>query len=264
MVNTEARRARPCGTAGNTRGSPAWPLIPSTGGRGMQHMKSLKHSLAGPRAGALHSVAQGPHRSRGPATAGLADSGPARKAMAGGAETQLVLFAAGRKASNLAMAVLGSQPKGFLASRQALYLADMSKMPGFITPHVRPAFAARTAVSGGCFARTKRPWPTGLGQADAVTLIRLAQGRVVSQEFATSEAQLRSGAGFVDPDHFRRLCHGRVSKSLPRERFSLLRLWQQQFARPPDQDGPGRATRPLRASNPSLSIRQCPASPTAA
>ena len=49
------------------------------------------------------------------------------------ADTRLVLFATGRKAANLAMEVLGEQPKGFLATRHALYLADMSKMPGFST-----------------------------------------------------------------------------------------------------------------------------------
>ena len=49
------------------------------------------------------------------------------------ADTRLLLFAADRKASNLAMAVLGSQPKGFLVARHAVYLADMSRMPGFVT-----------------------------------------------------------------------------------------------------------------------------------
>ena len=49
------------------------------------------------------------------------------------ADTRTVLFAAGRKASNLMLSVLGTQPKGFLAARNAVYLADMSKMPGFIT-----------------------------------------------------------------------------------------------------------------------------------
>ena len=47
-------------------------------------------------------------------------------------DTKLVLFAAGRKASNLMQTVLAPQPKGFLAGRHAVYLADMSRMPGFI------------------------------------------------------------------------------------------------------------------------------------
>ena len=47
------------------------------------------------------------------------------------ADTKLVLFAAGRKASNLVQTVLADQPAGFLATRQAVYLADMSRMPGW-------------------------------------------------------------------------------------------------------------------------------------
>ncbi len=44
-----------------------------------------------------------------------------------------MVFAAGRKPSNVVMEVLGAQAKGFLESRQAVYVADMSRMPGFVT-----------------------------------------------------------------------------------------------------------------------------------
>lgn len=109
-------------------------------------------------------------------------------------DTKLVLFAAGRKASNLVMAVLAPQPKGFLAGRRAAYLADMSKMPAFITrtfamPSLREqAFEVGVSLE----EQTLAGWPR---QDDAVTLIHLDQGRVVSHEYASTEAQLKAALG---------------------------------------------------------------------
>lgn len=110
------------------------------------------------------------------------------------ADTKLVVFAAGRKASNLALAVLAPQPKGFLAARHAVYLADMSKMPGFITrtfalPSLRQQ---KFEVGVSLDEKTLADWPR---QEDAVTLIRLDGGRVVSHEYATTEAQLKAALG---------------------------------------------------------------------
>ncbi len=109
-------------------------------------------------------------------------------------DTRLVLFAAGRKASNLLQTVLAPQPKGFLAGRHAVYLADMSKMPGFITrtfalPSLREL---NFDVGVSLDEKTLAGWPR---QDDAVTLIRLDQGRVVSHEYATTEAQLKAALG---------------------------------------------------------------------
>jgi hypothetical protein len=109
-------------------------------------------------------------------------------------DTKLVLFAAGRKASNLVLGVLAPQPKGFLAGRHAVYLADMSRMPGFITrtfalPSLREQnFEVGVSMDG----QTLAGWPR---QDDAVTLIRLDQGRVVSHEYATTEAQIKTALG---------------------------------------------------------------------
>lgn len=109
-------------------------------------------------------------------------------------DTKLVLFVAGRKASNLLQAVLAPQPKGFLAGRHAAYLADMSKMPGFITrtfalPSLREL---NFDVGVSLEEKSLAGWPR---QDDAVTLIRLDQGRVVSHEYATTEAQLKAALG---------------------------------------------------------------------
>lgn len=111
-----------------------------------------------------------------------------------GADTKLVLFAAGRKASNLALAVLSAQPKGFLEQRKAVYLADMSRMPGFVTrtfalPSLREQ-PFRVGVS--LDERVLTDWPA---QPDAVLLIDLEQGRVSRIRSAGSEAELRAALG---------------------------------------------------------------------
>jgi hypothetical protein len=109
-------------------------------------------------------------------------------------DTKLVIFAADRKASNLVLAVLSPQPTGFLPTRHAVYLADMSKMPGFITrtfalPSLREQpFEVGVSLDG----HTLADWPR---QEDTVTLIRLAQGRVVSHEYLSTESQLKAALG---------------------------------------------------------------------
>ena len=106
-------------------------------------------------------------------------------------DTRLVIFAAGRKASNLVMEVLAPQPEGFLSARHAVYLADMSRMPGFITRNFAlPALREQKFLVGVSLDEALlSDWPR---QDGAVTLIRLEQGRVVSHEYLSSEAQLRA------------------------------------------------------------------------
>jgi hypothetical protein len=111
-------------------------------------------------------------------------------------DTRLVLFAAGRKASNLAMEVLGQQPKGFLAARQAVYLADMSKMPGFITRTFALPSLREQPFEVGVVLDEKllADWPR---QEDAVTLIRLESGRVTAVDYAATTAGLRGALGLA-------------------------------------------------------------------
>ena len=106
-------------------------------------------------------------------------------------ETRLVIFAAGRKASNLVMEVLAPQPEGFLSARREVYLADMSRMPGFITRNFAlPALREQKFLVGVSLDEALlSDWPR---QDGAFTLIRLEQGRVVSHEYLGSEAQLRA------------------------------------------------------------------------
>lgn len=110
------------------------------------------------------------------------------------ADTRLLLLAASRAASSRVQAVLGGQPRDFLAQRRAAYLADMSRMPGFITRNFAlPAlkeqpFTVGVSLQDGALAA----WPQ---QGDAVTLIHLEGGRVARIGFAETEAALRAALG---------------------------------------------------------------------
>lgn len=107
------------------------------------------------------------------------------------ADTRLVLFATGRKASNLAQAVLEKEPKDFLAQRHAVYLAELSKMPGFATrmfalPSLRE-MPYRVGVS--LQEATLAAWPR---ETEGVTLIELGSGVVQRISVATTKADLRA------------------------------------------------------------------------
>lgn len=112
------------------------------------------------------------------------------------AATKLALFAAGRKASNLMQTTLADQPAGFLASRQAVYLADMSRMPGFVTrTFALPALREMPFVVGVVLDEALlADWPR---QDGAVARIALQNGRVSAVSHATTNAQLRAALGLA-------------------------------------------------------------------
>ncbi|APW46595.1 hypothetical protein [Rhodoferax antarcticus] len=105
--------------------------------------------------------------------------------------TRLVMFAAGRKASNLMQAVLQALPKDQLTRKNAVYLADMSKMPGFITrTFALPTLRDMPYLMGVSLDETTlAAWPR---QTDAVTLIELDQKVVKGIRYVTTEADLRA------------------------------------------------------------------------
>jgi hypothetical protein len=105
--------------------------------------------------------------------------------------TRLVMFAAGRKASSQVQVVLQDLPKDQLTRRQAVYLADMSKMPGFITrTFALPALKEMPyAIGVSLDEATLASWPR---QPDAVTLIELDQGVVKRITYTAVEADLRA------------------------------------------------------------------------
>ena len=110
------------------------------------------------------------------------------------ADTRLVIFASGRKASNIALEVLGQQPKDFLAARHAVYLADMSRMPRLVTrSFALPALREQPfAVGVSLEDHALDGWPR---QEDMLTLLRLESGRITAIEYVGTNAQLRSALG---------------------------------------------------------------------
>ncbi len=107
------------------------------------------------------------------------------------ADTRWVVFAAGRQASNLVSEVLSAQSKDFLTQRRAVYLADMSRMPGFVTrTFAMPALREQPFTVGvNLDGKRLADWPR---QEDAVTLIQLAGGRVSRIEYVRTAAELRA------------------------------------------------------------------------
>lgn len=116
------------------------------------------------------------------------------KVLAVPAGTRVVLFAADKAASDLANALLAAQPDGVLDRLQAVYLADISAMPALVTrmfalPALRALpFRVGLARDGSLLADVPR-------QRGAVSVIRLAEGRVDQIEFASNDAQLGSALG---------------------------------------------------------------------
>lgn len=108
-----------------------------------------------------------------------------------GPATRLVMFAASRRASNLTQAVLENQPKNQMTRGGAVYLADMSKMPGIITRTFALPSLQKLPYQIGVSLNeaTLAAWPR---QADAVTLIELDQGLVKRINYATTEADVRA------------------------------------------------------------------------
>jgi hypothetical protein len=108
--------------------------------------------------------------------------------------TRLVILAKGRALTHWVMDVVGPQGQGFLSSRQAVYLADMSKMPGLITRTVALPALREQPFDLGVVMEDKAltAWPQ---QADTMTLIHLDHSRVVRHELVTDAAGLRRALG---------------------------------------------------------------------
>lgn len=111
-----------------------------------------------------------------------------------GPDTRQVLLATDRAAASLVQSVLGMQPAGFLASRQAVYQPDMSRMPGFVTrSFALPALRQQPFRLGVVLdGRILEGWPRP--QA-GLSLITLSQGRVERLDTLNTETELRSALG---------------------------------------------------------------------
>jgi hypothetical protein len=105
--------------------------------------------------------------------------------------TQKLIFAADNTGASLVTAFLDAQAPNWLETQQAFYLADIHKMPGFVTkmfalPQLR-----------------EKPYLIALGREEAdlavfprqkgcVTLMKVADSKVSAAEFACSEDALKA------------------------------------------------------------------------
>lgn len=113
-----------------------------------------------------------------------------------GSDTALILYSSSRSASSLVQAVLVNQPPGFLASRRAAYLANLSRMPAFITrtlalPALREMPFRMGVVMDNAITAN---WPV---QDGAVTLIEIKGQVVQTIRHVRSEADLRVALGLT-------------------------------------------------------------------
>jgi hypothetical protein len=113
-------------------------------------------------------------------------------------QTELLIYSASRAASSKLQAVLTRQGEGFLASRQAVYLANMSRMPAFITrtmalPSLRELPFRLGVVTDG---KLTAEWPV---KDDALTLISLKDGKVASIAYAADDAAIHRALGLPAP-----------------------------------------------------------------
>lgn len=105
------------------------------------------------------------------------------------ADTRLVLFSGSRDANAIAQGILSQKPADYLKSTNAVYLSDMSKMPGFITRNFALPSMRDLPYSLGVALNANETinFPREDG---ALTAIFLDNGKVTSIEFIKTTARL--------------------------------------------------------------------------
>lgn len=111
-----------------------------------------------------------------------------------GADTRIVLFAADKAASDLINEVLAAQPAGVLDSLNTVYFADISAMPALITRMFALPALREMPFSVG-LGRDKEQLADLPRQKGAATILRLADGKVTTIEYARNASQLVQALG---------------------------------------------------------------------
>ncbi len=104
-------------------------------------------------------------------------------------QTNLILFAAGKSTSALMSKTLEDLPPTTLRDKKALYVADISGMPSFITKIVAiPKMQKRpyTIALMRDEAQSKR-FPQ---KDDAITIIKLKSGKITDITFVTTQEEI--------------------------------------------------------------------------
>jgi hypothetical protein len=104
-------------------------------------------------------------------------------------QTNLVLFAAGKSTSALMSKVLEDLPPTTLKDKKAIYVADISGMPGFITKMIAiPKMQKRPYTIAILRDETQsKLFPQ---KDDAITIIKLKSGKVTEITFVTKEEEV--------------------------------------------------------------------------
>jgi hypothetical protein len=107
-----------------------------------------------------------------------------------GNDAQILLVARSMDAAKIVNGALQDTPKTFLESRHAVFVADIQKMPAiiakmFAVPAMR-AYSYRVMLD-----RESRVVPRYSGDVDKVLMLRLHNGKVVSQTQFDSAQSLR-------------------------------------------------------------------------
>ena len=113
-------------------------------------------------------------------------------------ELQVLLVARSMAGAKLLAAALDQQPKGYLESRKAVFLADISRMPSVIAA----AFAVpamRDYNYRVMLDRSARIAPRYPVENDAVLWLQLQQGRVQTQQTFTQVSALRDALEALAP-----------------------------------------------------------------
>lgn len=109
-------------------------------------------------------------------------------------DTILLIYSASREASGKLQTILSRQDKNFLDSRRAVYLANMSRMPAFITRTMALPSLRELPFRLGVVMDSKltENWPQ---QENSLTLILLKEGKVSGISYADNEASIRQALG---------------------------------------------------------------------
>lgn len=113
-------------------------------------------------------------------------------------ETHILLVARDMDGAKLVNAALEGQPKGYLEQRQAVFLADISRMPGviatlFAVPKMRD-YNYRILLDRN--ARIAPRYPAGEGE---VLWLQLEDGKLVEQKVFKEAGALKSALEAVEP-----------------------------------------------------------------
>ena len=104
-------------------------------------------------------------------------------------QTNLILFAAGKSTSALMSKTLEDLPPTILKDKKAIYVADISGMPGFITKMVAiPKMQKRPYTIA--ILRDEAQSKLFPQKDDAITVIKLKSGKVTEINFVTKQEEI--------------------------------------------------------------------------